>query len=643
MPGGVVLRFPDGTADDVVDRAVQGHIAESARTSTARQQNSGVGGYIDSMGRQFAQGATFGVADELSAGLRTGAGLWGNYSDTLAGERARDETFRADNPIASGVANFAGAVMGPGRNLGVMGPAQNIGASLAQRLLRSGLGRGAAAGATGGALAGAGEGEGIEGRAASALGGGALGGAGGAIIGAGVNAVAPFAGRVMDYIGLRNPGLAADRQMLRAFGRDGVDVANLQAPADGSRAIVDIGGRNTVGLGAVAANTPGEAVQAADVFTQARRAGRPERVASAVDDALGGGGGTRVMDEEAALRATRTAQAQPLYNAAFASDAPDTPALRAIMAHPTVQAATADNLRFQQMEAIARGETFDANPMRVIDAAKRGLDERIGATLDPVTRRVAPGRGAENRALTEFRDALVREADAVPEYAQARAAWAGPTQSMDAMSQGQAALGMNPDVVTGIAARMSPGDLEFFRLGVGRAITDRTSKPATAAGQARNLLEDRQMLRRLEAAIPDPAQRAQFAAAMQREVDMASVDAAVSPRAGSQTGRLAAGAEDMQRDPPGGFLAALLMGRFADATRQGVAGMYRATQGINSNTADGLASRLFNTDGAANAETLRRLLERRTMDQLTARERAGLAGRLLSGTAATASMELNDR
>ena len=349
-----------------------------------------------------------------------------------------------------------------------------------------------------------------------------------------------------------------------------------------------------------------------------------------------------MADEAGRLSRQRSAAAQPLYASAFAADAPDTPALRRIMSEPLVQRAAADNLRFQQMEATARGEDFAPNPMRTLDAAKRGLDERIGDTLDPVTRRVIPGRGQENRALTELRDALVRELDAVPEYGAARAAWAGPTQSMEAMALGQASLRMNPDVVQRIAAGLSPSDLQFFSLGVGRAITDAAADPARAATVARRLVEDANMQRRLAAAIPDPAQRAQFLTAMQREVEMSAVERAVSPRAGSQTARLQAGQDDMTRDPPGGTLMALLTGNVRGAVAQGASSLYRRTQGINSSTADALASRLLNPDGTANAETIRRLLGRRDLDRLTAQHRAGLAATLLRGGGVAAGIETND-
>jgi hypothetical protein len=113
LPDGSTLQFPVGTSDEVMDRTVSAHIAGQARDGRARRANSGVLGYIDSLGRQAAQGATYGAMDEVSAALNTGGGLWGNYGEELADQRARDATFRADNPIASTVATVAGGIASP--------------------------------------------------------------------------------------------------------------------------------------------------------------------------------------------------------------------------------------------------------------------------------------------------------------------------------------------------------------------------------------------------------------------------------------------------------------------------------------------------------------------------------------------------
>lgn len=658
-PDGTTLRFPDNTPDDVIDRTMQTHIADAGRATTAREANSGALGYAGGIGRQALQGLTFGLGDEALAGIQTGGGFLGNYGEALQGERARNTQFRDANPIASTVANIGGAVAFPAAAMGRVGAAVGgmvapaaRGANLANRLLRSGAGRGALAGATGGALAGAGEGEGLEGRLVGAGQGALIGTAAGGALGAGVSAAGGVFGRIANASGMRNSDTMADRQILRAFERDGIDPAALRAQPQGpglapqahEMSLADLGGRNVTGLAAVAANVPGQSMQAADTLMQARRGARPERIAGAVDDAFGGGGGTRVMDEVEALRAQRTAQAGPLYAAANAAPAPQTPELDQIMNLPIVQAAMRENLDLQSLSA--RGGHFEPSQMQMLDAAKRGLDERIGATLDATTRRVIPGRGQENIALTDLRNGLVQQLDAVPEYAAARAAWAGPTQAMEAMAQGQSSLRMNPDTVAQIAARMSPSDLGFFQIGVGRAITDMAGDPARAAGAARRLLEDRGMQRRLDAAIPDPFLRAQFVSAMQREVDMSAVERAVSPRAGSQTARLQAGQDDMATDAPGGALMAMLgatrQGGIMGGVSQGMMNMYRRTQGINSNTADSLASRLLNPNASDNVATISRLLQRRDSDLNTAMARALMGGRITRATSAAASLEAQD-
>jgi hypothetical protein len=670
MPDGAILRFPAGTAPDVVDRAAQEHIAQSSRMTTAREANSGVGGYVDSLVRQGAQGATFGLMDEISAGLRTGAGLWGNYGEALAQERARDDTFRQDNPGASLVANVAGGIAGPGRAIGALSPA-GFGASVGERFLRSHLARGVSAGAAGGALAGAGEGEGVGGRISGALTGGAVGGALGGVLGAGLSAGGSVAGRLLDASGLRNPNTAADRQILRAFERDGVDPANLTRPQQGpglpppspELSIADMGGRNTVNLAAAASNTPGAAMDAADQLVQTRRMARPDRIAAAVDDGLGGGGGTRVADEVAALQQRRSTTAAPQYEAAFNRIRPtaeEAARVERFVADPIGQDALQRGLRVIELEHLARNEPFNPGAygvmrgedggwvlqdgfrnVRLMDAVKRGFDEIVEGFRDPTSGRL--NLNQYGRAVNEARAAYVGDLrDMYPRYAGALDAWAGPSQSLDAVARGRQALTTDPDVVRGIAARLSPGDLQFFQLGVGRAITDSAADPARAATAARRLVEDRNMQRRLEAAIPDPAQRAQFTAALQREVEMSAVERAVSPRAGSQTARLQAGQEDMGVDPPGGMLAALLMGHTGTAIGQGISALYRRTQGINSSTADALAQRLLTANPDANAETIRRLLAQRSRDQITAQARAGLAGQLLRGVGVGASMEAND-
>jgi hypothetical protein len=631
-------------------------------------------GYADNLARQFFQGATFGLRDEAGAAVRTGGGLWGNYGEALTDERARDSSFREENPIAAGVANIAGAVAGPGRALGTM-RAAGYGANLLARVGRSALSRGAVAGATGGALAGAGEGEGIDGRLAGAAGGAALGGLGGAVIGGGLSAGSGLAGRLLNMTGMRNADTAADRQILRAFERDQIDPSTLLRPQQGPEALVDMAGRNTVNLGALAANTPGRGVEVADAFTQTRRGARPDRIAAAVDDGFGGGGGTRVADEVAALQQQRVTNAAPLYARTFGQRVPNTVQDRI---EPVVSSREGQDAlnravvimeregREQFLRSGNRDDLFDPESMgltradggqwalegrvqnmRLVDAIKRGMDDMLEEYRDPVTLRL-PNTEAV-RALNGQRAAYVEYLRGHPHlqpYARALDAWAGPSQSMDAINQGRAALRTDPDILAGIASRMTPNNMDFLRLGAGRAVTDLASNPARAPSLARSLVEDRLMQRRLEALIPDPAQRAQFTGAMQREGQMAAVENAVSPRAGPHTARLQFGAEDMQNDAPGGMVISMLQaaqhGGLTGAAARGASALYRLGQGINSNTADSLASRLLSPDPVQNAETVRRILAQRRVDEIARARGAAMSGNVYRGIGTAVGLEAND-
>lgn len=690
-PDGSVHTFPTGTPDEVVDRTMREYITGTQRQTRAREANSGALGYVGGLSRQALQGLSFGFGDEALAGIQTGAGLWGNYGQALQGERDRNAAFREENPVTSMVANLGGALAFPAAALGRLGVAAGAmlrpaapGAAMAERLTRSLPARAALAGATGGALAGAGDGEGVLDRVTGAGQGALVGTLGGAALGAGISAAGSIGGRVLNATGLRNPESAAERQILRAFERDGIDPATLlRAPVQGpglaapapEQALVDRGGRNLVNLTAVASNTPGRAMEAADTLMEARRGGRPERIAEAVDDSFGGGGGTRVADEVDALRTQRSTEAAPLYDRAFSRRVPNTVQdfLEPVVASRDGQAALnraaailADEHQAAYLRSGNRSDLFNPDDyglvrapdgswrlegrmenMRLLDAIKRGFDDELEQYRNPITRRLELGEAG--RALNDKRAAYVeflRNHPHLQPYGRALDAWGGPSGSLDALAQGQQALRVNPDQVAAIVRNLAPGDVDFFRLGVGRAITDLARDPATAAGAARRLLEDRNMQRRLAAAIPDPAERALFASAMQREVEMAAVERAVSPRGGSQTGRLRSGADDMEVDAPGGVLLSMLNsarnGGVTGAVSQGLLNIYRRTQGINSNTADALAQRLLSTDQAANEATLQALARRRQQDMATALQRSGAAARVNRALGATAGLETQD-
>lgn len=140
----------------------------------------------ESGARGFAQGLSFGLADEAVAGLKSIPRLWGRgqgWQENIANERAHYDQAKADNPEAYLAGDVGGSVAGafiPGVGLAGLGArGAGVGARLGGAAIRGGLS---------GAVNGAGRAEGnlLE-RADEAAIGGALGG----VLGGTMGAVSP--------------------------------------------------------------------------------------------------------------------------------------------------------------------------------------------------------------------------------------------------------------------------------------------------------------------------------------------------------------------------------------------------------------------------------------------------------------------
>lgn len=621
---------------------------------------------------RMAQGAQLaGFGDEIQAGLNSAIG--GSYDEELARERSRSEQYQRENPIAAGAATVVGSVVSP---LSAV-PTARMGA-LAGRLpgvvgrVAEPVVRGAVGGGLGGLVAGFGEGQGgFQNRLAAAGTGAAFGAATGAVLDPAMTAGRAVANRLYHGFGGGDPAAMAERLAVRGFERSGVDVPSLPAQAAAAHpdaALVDIGGRSVRNLGALAGNMPGPGQEVAERFVDLRRGARPDRIAAAVDDGFGGGGGTRVADDVAALRLRRQTEATPRYEASFNRIIPTDDEITRVL--PGLedrigQDALARGLRVIEVENVAarlrdpnippfnpadygvvRGEDGGFvvqngyRNLRLLDAVKRGYDEIVEGFRDPTSGRL--NLDQYGRAVNDARAGFVGNLrDMFPRYGGALDAWAGPSGSLDALAQGQRALGQNRDVVQTVWDNLSAGDRDFFRIGVGRAITDRTSDPARAAGAARLLLEDRQMQARLATAIPDPAQRQAFTEALQREVDFARVERTVSPNAGSQTARLQAADDDAAG---GGLLLGALR---SAATGGGAVGMVAnplfqiatRARGISPEVGEVLANRLM--DPLSREASARALVERQMRDALALRAQQARRASIGSAIGVAAGLTAN--
>ena len=133
-----------------------------------------------------------------------------------------------------------------------------------------------------------------------------------------------------------------------------------------------------------------------------------------------------------------------------------------------------DGAKIAQTEAAAEGRAFnpaeyfgpdgqipETPSMRALDAAKQGLDDMLEKYRDPTTGKMS--LDSQGRAIEKLRQSFVANLDQLnPDYAAARAAYAGPSQSLDAMNMGKRALSNDPEVNAKIVGNLSPGDKQFY-------------------------------------------------------------------------------------------------------------------------------------------------------------------------------------
>lgn len=597
----------------------------------SKPKEMGWGEYLDNIGRKVAAGVSLGWADEVAAGAdAVTQPLFGRGSDAptvsqrydanLAAEQRRDKGFEKEYPAAATAAeiggNIAGAVATP------MGRVFEA-ATVPGRMAKS-AGAGGAIGAVAGA-GGADPGQRTEG----AIKGATLGTG----VGAGIPVVAAFAERVgpriLDAVGLRNADKGAVSQLLRAMERDGVSPEEAikryeawQASGKKPEALVDLFGENVRNLAAVAANTPGEARTAARNLVTGRKAAASERVGDDVSGAISPN--TNYAGTFDDLVTTRSEDAAPLYEKAFSfQGGADNEHLNRLIQNPKVQEGLKRGYAMLRNEADARnipldtkmlgvtlnemGEpTFTQIPnMRVLDAGKRGIDDILEAYRDKTTGRLH--LTPEGKSIDEVRRSYLKVLDDLnPDYKAARQAYAGRTDSMEAMALGRDILRADSDVTAKQIADLAAGDKEFFRAGVAKAIQDKIENTADGRDVVASFFNKPALRKKLEAAFDTPEQFRSFEALMKREMEMASTNNVINPRGGSQTMRLQEGAADAGVDPATAF-GQLLQGNLKGAAITGTTNMLRGNQRMNSSTADALAPLLFDTEPSAVMSTLNRL------------------------------------
>lgn len=171
-PDGSIVEFPAGTSDDTIKAVMRKNYGQPVQA----QANLPQGNLTNQIGagvQGLAQGLTFGLSDEIEAGIKSGglrigplkANIWGDYDQELANVRER----MAENSRAAPVTEIAGNLAG-GVGTGI-GIAKNVGTMIGKGIVPT-----MAEGALYGGAYGLGTGEDTQGRLQNALTGAVTGG-----------------------------------------------------------------------------------------------------------------------------------------------------------------------------------------------------------------------------------------------------------------------------------------------------------------------------------------------------------------------------------------------------------------------------------------------------------------------------------
>jgi hypothetical protein len=220
------------------------------------------------------------------------------------------------------------------------------------------------------------------------------------------------------------------------------------------------------------------------------------------------------------------------------------PRLGRLMANPEMRSGISTGLRTLRNEADARGEPFnprdyaitgqDTNGepivskvpnMRLLQAAKIGLESKVEAFRNPVTGRLDLTQLGRSQA--ELLAALREELHTLnPTYAKADAIWSGISKQRDAALWGSKILTMDKNAIRDRMARMTPDEQEFARLGMGSMLHDYLEKTNASPARIGSLLSDLYK-GRLEPMFRTPADFDRFVDALQKERQMAATDTRV--------------------------------------------------------------------------------------------------------------------
>jgi len=586
------------------------------------------------------QGLTFGFGDEFEAVIKSLKNKQ-PYEQNLAAVQFAKEQYEAEKPYQAMASEVMGSLP---LAFATGGAASQVlskfpqAANLLQKVPTSiktvaGL---SGAGAAGGAITGAGTAE--EGqRMQGAQKGAAMGAALAPVAFAGLKGGSSLAGTVAEKIGLGDAakkiveatkdipvvkditgktaeffGLGADSaqrkadtKIIQALQRDNVSLTEIRSAMDTIRksgykpeTILEFGGKNTKRLGETVASYP-EARAIAETVSEERKAGAASRILTDFQTAFKVNADPGTMIDS--LVKTRSEAANPLYKAAYSKNA-------------VIQGESLDNFmkleRFKDAYAKAKslaeydgielpplkdkGNVFD---LQTADYIKRGLDDVLYVSKTPQS-----GVGkTEISRLKDKRSEFVKFVDdlAPEEYKQARQAYSGASDIINAVEQGQGFFDIDARTLSSTYNKLTASEKDGFAVGAYDAIRNKINQGADGVDVVRRTFGSPEKRDQIRVLIGDDAFKT-LEGQLAREKSIRSTDVQVLGGSQTQPRQIA------QQEFEGATELVPQMTK-KGVIQGGIDYLLRSATGTGARTAQNIAPELFSINPAEQAKMLDRL------------------------------------
>ena len=503
---GTIYEFPEGTSEATIRKFTlnkAGTPESPTPAAPARPQANRPEAFLPGAAGQALQGLSMGFSDEAIARMRALKGDQ-SYEDLVKAEREGLRKYAEENPRTAMASELGGALVpaaftaGAGmipqvtRTLGpkvanlLFGKAPSI-----PRMMGYGAGSGAvtAIGTTEKEPAEYGN-EALRGGTAGALTTGAMG-----LLGK--YAVMPAFRKIKTSLGFGDANKAADLAIVKALEKDGMTpdqaLAKMQAMSRGEITLADLG-ENTAALlrNATAAPSPARIMGKSELAT--REMERIPRVSEDLRTLMSGSKDfyTDVLD----LTKKRAQEAEPLYRAAWDSaptfnptTAPDIAKLRNLPTFKEAMKIGAKRMADNELDI-----ADPRNTLRALHETKIALDDMIESAM-------REGKGGQAGTLLDMKRRLLTDMEkASPEYRIARQTFAGDSELLTAMKEGQRIYTLPEMDMRKLIDRFkdSPSEYDAFRAGISQAMLEKLRTAGPAADPMKSILsrDAEQKLRR---------------------------------------------------------------------------------------------------------------------------------------------------